>query len=51
VSKILEFLHKGAVFLGREKRWQVGKVTVYLWPFVALAIFIAILLVYDIWFA
>lgn len=37
--------------LGGGKRWIVKGVTVYLWPFVALAIFVAILLAYDWLFA
>lgn len=46
---MFEFLHKMTVILGGGKRWQVGKVTVYLWPFVAMAIFVGVLLVYDTW--
>ena len=46
---MFEFLHKMTVILGGGKRWKVGNVTVYLWPFVALAIFVGGMLVYDIW--
>jgi len=47
----MKFLHKMAQFLGQGKRWQVGKVTVYLWPFVALAIFVVLLFAYDYFLA
>jgi hypothetical protein len=33
--------------LGAGKRWQVGTVTVYLWPFVAVGVIVGILLVYH----
>lgn len=48
---MFEFLHKITVILGGGKRWQVGNVVIYLWPFVALAIFAALLVVYDVFLA
>ena len=47
----MKYLHAMAQFLGQGKRWQVGNVVIYLWPFVALAIFAALLVVYDVFLA
>lgn len=47
----MNFLHKMALFLGQGKRWQVGSVTVYLWPFVAMAIFVAAIMFYHFKYA
>ena len=51
MDKIFAALHKMTLALGGGKRWQVGKVTVYLWPFVAMTIFIAAILIYHFGFA
>ena len=47
----MKFLHKIALILGGGKRWVIGSVTVYLWPFVAMAIFVALLVAYDYFLA
>lgn len=49
MKKLMAAFHRGAEFLGRGKRWRVGSVTVYLWPFVAMAIFVLMLLGIDAW--
>lgn len=54
MDKLMEFLHKALrpmTKLGGGRQWQVGKVTVYLWPFVALAIFVLLLVMYDYFLA
>ena len=48
---MFNFLHKITVILGGGKRWVVGGITVYLWPFVAMAIFVGLLLAYDVFLA
>jgi hypothetical protein len=40
-------LHAFAQFMGRDKRWQIGGVTVYLWPLTSMALFILVLLAVD----
>ncbi len=34
--------------LGRDKHWKVGGKTVYLWPFVAFALIIVGMVVFDL---
>ena len=48
---MFKMLHNMAWFLGRGKSIMVGQVRVFLWPFVAMAIFVVILLGVDRWLA
>lgn len=51
MDKVFAFLHKCFGWLpklGGGKSWMVGSVRVYLWPFVALAIFVGLTLIHYI---
>lgn len=46
-----EFMHKVTHFLGGGKKWVVKGKVVYLWPFIALGIFLIGIFAYDYFLA
>ena len=51
MNAIFAFLHKvlhPLTKLGGGKSWMIGNVRVELWPFVAMAIFVLLLVIYDL---
>lgn len=51
MNKIMAFLIRVVApitKLGGDKSWMIGKVRVHLWPFVAFAICLALLIAYDL---
>lgn len=47
----LSFMRKVTDFLGGGKKWVIAGKTIYLWPIVAFAISVGLLVIYDLFLA